>query len=112
MTIKLVTILEEGEASVVDIGLPTELVVGTVITGTIDIKNVGVVADDLRCLFITEWNNKGYQAIFSAVPVGTTVRSTIPASLGIIMPSVDAVVTVHGQHDEAGVWVTDDTKTH
>lgn len=114
MTIKLVVEppppAEEGVAQVYAIELPSQLDSGAWIVGKVKIKNIGPAEDDLRALVTTEWNGKKYQGS-AKVPVGIILTLSIASGL-IMMPDVDAVVTVDGQHLEAGVWVTDDTKTH
>ena len=115
MTIKLVTTPppqpQEGQALITEIGLPAELQSGSSVTGFIKIQNIGAVSDGFRLLFTTEWDSKQYATPEVEVPVNAVLTATIPAGL-ITMPEIDAVITLEGQHLEAGVWKTDDTKSH
>ena len=110
MTIKLVTVSEEGKAEIIEVTLPNELTAGSWITGTVRAKNAGSVEDDLKILITTEWDGKKYKGEGS-VPVGWALRVTIPEGL-IVMPDIDAVITIEAQHLENGVWITDDTRSH
>lgn len=101
----------EGEASVYAIELPSQLDPGASITGKVKIKNVGAVADVLRGLITTMWNGKIFANAGMSVPVGVILTLNIGTGL-MTMPSEDAVIKVEAQHDENGVWVTDDTKSH
>ena len=113
MTIKLVTApppTDEGRAEIIEVSLPSELVAGSWITGTVRAQNVGTVEDDLRILITTEWNGKQYQGNGS-VPIDYALRVTISEGV-VTMPDIDAVITIEAQHLENGVWITDDTKSH
>lgn len=113
MTIKLVTEPPpppgEGQALVYEVNLPSKLEAGSWITGSIKTQNIGE-GDKLRCLITTEWDGEQF-AGEGDVPADYILTITISAGL-ITMPEIDAVITIEGQHLEAGVWVTDDTKTH
>jgi len=100
----------EGKASVYEVNLPSDLKAGSSITGTVKIQNIGAVEDDLRILITTEWDSKKYQASGS-VPVNWVLTATIAEGV-MVMPDIDAIMTIEAQHLEAGVWVTDDTRTH
>ena len=114
MTIKLITTTpppsDEGQAQVYTLDLPDELTAGTPIIGSIRIKNIGAVEDEIRCLMTTEWNGAQYQSSM-LIPVGSALLVDV-SSAGLIMPQIDAVIKIEGQHLEAGVWITDDIKSH
>ena len=111
MTIKLKVAVDEGYASIVEISLPDELDPGAIITGYIKVKNTGIVEDALRVLITTLWDGGKFGASTS-VPVGSVFTANIPEALGVVMPDQEAQIQIDGQHDEAGIWVTDETQTH
>lgn len=98
-----------AKASITKVSLPDKLEAGDPITGYVDITNIGSSTGRIRCLFITEWNGIPY-ATGGDLKVGETLRVTPPSLL--VMPEVDAVIIMKGQHLEDGVWITDDVKTH
>lgn len=108
---------EEGIGVVAFINLPTELQAGAWIVGDMIILNNG--ATDLMALvFKTEWNGEFYGTI-AEIAAGESLTVYIPSGL-IVMPSMNAVITIHACHAEPGgellidstEFKIDDTKTH
>ena len=100
----------EGKAQIRHVTLPEVLNPGDTIKGFVVIKNIGTVSDRIRCCLITEWNGKSYSGEVNAVP-GGVYSFRFSSELMIIMPEVDAVLTISGQHREDSTWITDDIKT-
>lgn len=101
----------EGRASVIEVSLPDALNAGDVITGTIRAMNIGTGDSNMRSLVTTMWNGREYRRTVN-LPVNGVLTHNLPSFLGITMPNQDAVIRIEGQHEENGVWITDDTKTH
>lgn len=101
----------EGKASIIEVNLPDKLSLGDLIIGYFRVKNIGAVEDRIRCLVTTMWNGRQY-AGENTVPVNSVLRYAIIDTHNITMPNEDAVIKIEGQHDENGVWITDDVRTH
>lgn len=102
---------QEGLAQIVEVSLPDSLFEGETVLGYVKVKNIGEIGDKIRIFITTEWDGKQYGAS-EDVPVGYVYTVNIGASAGIVMPALDAVITILAQHDQAGTWVTDDMATH
>jgi len=99
----------EGLVAVQEINLPAELEAGAWITGNIKVQNLGET-DTVRVWVTTEWDGKNYKGETELVAGGIF---TLNVNEGlIVMPQVDAVIKVEGQHLEAGIWKTDSTMKH
>lgn len=117
MTIKLKTIVGEGQGAFMDVSLPTELVAGVWITGSVAIINNGF-ADTMAFVLITEWDGKAYGAVFN---LGEDENAIITLDTGVIaMPNQDAVITLYACHAQPGgefligsvEFKIDDTRVH
>ncbi len=76
----------------------------------LDLKNIGTARDKIKCLIYTEWEEMLYGGE-TDLEVNQICRFNFPEGL-IKMPSIDAIVTISGQHLEDEVWITDDIKSH
>lgn len=101
---------QEGIAQLAEVDFPAARSPGSFITGYIRIENVGIYPDNFQLRFRPEWGVPGFITQKELEPK-QSLEIPITSFHGIIMPSVDAVITLEASHYELDRFVVDDVAT-